>query len=279
MITFFSIPKPWDGRIGTIQENAVRSWRAVDGASIVLCGSEPGVAEAAARLGVLHLPDLLRSPIGTPRLDDALERVEQVAAPGLRCFVNADIVVPRDLGRTVEAVERLGRPSIVAGQTLNLEVEGLVDVGDPQQGEALSTRAAAEGIRRGPTAIDYVVFPAHHFDPMPPFLVGRAGFDNWMIREGRRRGLVVDATAAVTAVHQAHDYAHVAGGKAAAYYGDEASENLRLAGGSRNRYTLLDASHRLTKDLDLRRNPWAPLRIGETGRRVAWKLGYRGRNA
>ncbi len=223
MITFFSIPKPWDGRIGTIQENAVRSWRAVDGASIVLCGSEPGVAEAAARLGVLHLPDLLRSPIGTPRLDDALERVEQVAAPGLRCFVNADIVVPRDLGRTVEAVERLGRPSIVAGQTLNLEVEGLVDVGDPQQGEALSTRAAAEGIRRGPTAIDYFVFPAHHFDPMPPFLVGRAGFDNWMIREGRRRGLVVDATAAVTAVHQAHDYAHVAGGKAAAYYGDEAS--------------------------------------------------------
>ena len=56
---------------------------------------------------------------------------------------------------------------------------------------------------------------------------------------------VVDATRAVVAVHQRHDYAHVTGGFEEAHFGGEARRNEELAGGERRIYTIYDASHRL----------------------------------
>jgi hypothetical protein len=56
-----------------------------------------------------------------------------------------------------------------------------------------------------------------------------------------------------------------------AYYGEEAQENLRLGGGTSRRYTLHDASHRLDRGR-VRRNPAAVLRVGDTLRRVRYKL-------
>ncbi len=89
-------------------------------------------------------------------------------------------------------------------------------------------RALREGRLRGPAAIDWFVFPSGLFDPLPPFLVGRAGFDNWMIWKARQLGPVIDATDAVVAIHQPHDYTHLEGGKDEAYYGEEAKYNVAL---------------------------------------------------
>ena len=75
----------------------------------------------------------------------------------------------------------------------------------------LRRRAVRDGRLRGPTAIDWFVFSDRLFDPIPPFLVGRAAFDNWMIWKARTRGPVIDATEAVIAIHQPHDYAHLDG--------------------------------------------------------------------
>ena len=131
------------------------------------------------------------------------------------------------------------------------------------------------GIRRGVAAIDYFVFPAGLFGRLPPFVVGRAGFDNWLIWRARQSGPVIDATAAVVAVHQRHDYAHLSAGKDAAYYGPEAQRNVELAGGRRHIYTLHDASHRMDADLSIHRNLGSFMRVGETVRNVKWKLGTR----
>jgi hypothetical protein len=87
-------------------------------------------------------------------------------------------------------------------------------------------------------------------------------------------GIVVDATHDVHAVHQPHGYAHVPGGMDEAYYGDEATRNLELAGGKGRLYTLHDASHVL-RDGKLRRNLGAPLRWRENARKTRWKLGSR----
>ena len=110
------------------------------------------------------------------------------------------------------------------------------------------------------------------FDPIPAFLVGRAGYDNWLVWRGRQRGIVVDTTAVVVAIHQTHGYQHVEGGKDTAYYGPEAEHNIELAGGRSHIFTLHDASHRLGADFVLRRNPGAVLRVAETVRKVKWKL-------
>ena len=136
-------------------------------------------------------------------------------------------------------------------------------------------RALAEGASRGATAIDYFVFTAGLFDPVPPFVVGRARFDNWLVWRARERGIVVDASRAVVAVHQRHDYGHVRGGLDEAHFGVEAERNLELAGGKRHLYTIHDASHRLTADRQLRRNLGATGRMRENLRKIAWKLSRR----
>jgi hypothetical protein len=171
----------------------------------------------------------------------------------------------------VERVAPAFEQFLLVGQSRDLAV-GDEELAAP---DALRRRALSAGTARGPTAIDWFVFPAGLFDPMPPFAIGRAAFDNWMIWRARQAGPVIDATAAVVAIHQPHAYGHLGGGKDEAYYGEEAEENRRLAGGRKRIYTLHDASHRLEQDLSWHRNPGSILRVRETARKTAWKLGLR----
>jgi len=269
VLTLFTLPKPFTGETASLQEAALRSWCLLDDVEVVLVGDEPGIAEAAARAGALHVGGVALSPHGTPRLDDAFARVDEVADGRLRVFVNADIVLLPDLLDAVGAV-RAFDAFLLVGQTRELAVEPT----ELDDRDALRRRALADGELRGVAAIDWFVFPAGLFDPLPPFVVGRAGFDNWLVWRGRQAGPVIDATHDVVAIHQPHGYGHLAAGKDEAYYGDEAAENLRLGGGKQRTYTLHDASHRLV-DGRLRRHYGATLRARETARKVGWKLGRR----
>ena len=277
MLTVFSIPKAFDGHLGTIQCNAVRSWASLgDEVQVVLVGDEAGVAAAARELGVEHVPDVALSEQGTPRIDDAFARVDAVAEHPLRCFVNADVILLDDVLPAVTSVRAAFDRFLIVGETRDLEIRERLAL-NGAGGAELRRRALDEGRSRGPTAIDYFVFTAGLFDPVPPFVVGRARFDNWLVWRARERGPVVDATRAVVAVHQRHDYAHVAGGFDEAHFGGEARRNEELAGGSGRIYTIFDASHRLRPDGAVRRHAGAAFRIRERARKAAWKLSQRGR--
>jgi hypothetical protein len=267
-LTVFSIPKRFEGEAATHQNNALTSWSAL-GVEIALLGDEGGVAEAARAFGALHLPEIRRNEWGTPLVDDAFARVDSAFGPGLRCFVNADIVLFADL---VAVAARASLPALLVGETLELEVDGRLDA--ESIGE-LAGRARATGAARGPAAIDYFVFPSELFGEIPPFAVGRAGFDNWLIWRARQVARVIDVSACVLAIHQTHQYRHLRGGKAQAYYGEEAARNIALAGGRRHIYTRHDASHRLSPGGAVRRNVGATLRSRETLRKLAWKAGRR----
>ena len=53
MFTIFTIPKPFQGHIGTIQRNAIQSWTLLHPRpEIILFGSEAGTAQVAAELRV-----------------------------------------------------------------------------------------------------------------------------------------------------------------------------------------------------------------------------------
>ena len=43
-VTIFAIPKTFEGHIGIIQRNAIRSWAQLAGIEILLLGDEPGTA-------------------------------------------------------------------------------------------------------------------------------------------------------------------------------------------------------------------------------------------
>ena len=181
MLTLFSVPKPFEGEMGALQRRSVESWRAL-GVQVLLLGD---VAEAARELDVEHVPGLESTAHGTPRLDSAFALADGAARFPLRCFVNADVVFGPDLLEAVEAVSGQEERFLLVGQT------------------------EEEGKRRGAAAMDWFVFPAGLFGEVPPFAVGRAGFDNWLVWKARQVGIVVDATHDVRAVHQPHGYEHV----------------------------------------------------------------------
>jgi hypothetical protein len=56
---------------------------------------------------------------------------------------------------------------------------------------------------------------------------------------------VIDASRAVMAVHQNHDYSHHPQGERGVWEGAEAKRNRELMGGWHHSFTLSDASHRL----------------------------------
>jgi hypothetical protein len=271
VLTLFSVPKPFVGVMETIQLNALRSWRSLPDAQIVLVGDEPGTAETASRLGVEHVAGIATNDHGTPLLNEVFAAVDEVGMHAQQCYVNADIILlPDDFVPAVRAASAANEPFLMIGRTVDLPVDEELDSGDAAVRTALRARAASEGVSRGPTAIDYFVYTRGIFDPVPPFAVGRAGFDNWLVWRARTRGRVLDASRAVLAVHQHHDYAHV-GSQDEAHFGAEANTNRELAGGSRHLYTIHDASHTLTAGLKSRRNLGSVLRIRETVRKAAWK--------
>lgn len=82
-------------------------------------------------------------------------------------------------------------------------------------------------------------------DDVPPLAVGRARFDDWMVRDVNDRYLpVVDITRAANVLHQNHNYNHVLGGKSGAWSGEDAQKNLELAGDLRFMTDIDFATHR-----------------------------------
>lgn len=248
MLTIFTIPKPFMGHSGVIQLNAIRSWtRLHPQIEIILCGEEPGLAEAAAELGVRHLADIEKNEFGTPLLNSAFAKVTAAASHGLLCYVNADIILMKDFVATAGSIRR--RRFLMVGRRWNFDLTAPLNFDDPGWDRTLRSEVEARGQLQPPSAIDYFVFPPDGvIEKLPPFAVGRPGWDCWFLYHARRlRWPVIDATEAVMAVHQNHDYNHVPMRKGTAWEGPEGDKNILLAGGYRHIFDLTDATHRISQ--------------------------------
>ncbi|MCZ6674788.1 MAG: hypothetical protein O7C75_17805 [Verrucomicrobia bacterium] len=262
MLTLFAMPKPFKGHFGIIQRNAIGSWtRLHPSCEILIFGDEEGTQQATKDLNVRHIPEVVRNEYGTPLLNDLFKKTEQSASHDLFCYVNCDILLMDDFIQAVDKVSHWRNRFLMVGECWNL------DLTEPEAFEhrgwqsRVRTLVLEKGKSRGPWYIDYFVFSRGLYEHLPPFAVGRAGLDNWLIWKARDlKADVVDASHFVTAVHQDHDYSHVAGGGNWSYHGNEARQNLELAGGKKHYYLILDATHRLDAK-GLRRNFGAYLRL------------------
>jgi hypothetical protein len=246
MLTVFSAPKSFaDPHIRLIQTNAIRSWLALGPeVEVLLVGDEPGLADTAEALKVGRIPDVERNQHGTPRLDSIFRLACQGSSQPLLAYVNADILLLPDLVQAADTVRAEYPEFLMVGQRWDLSVSDPLVFGEEGQ-QALRLRVKREGSLHPAGGSDYFVFPRGCFTDIPPFAIGRSGWDNWMIYSARRnRWPVVDATQSVMVVHQEHDYAHLPGGQMH-YRLPETAENVRLAGGRRRIFDLADADHLL----------------------------------
>jgi hypothetical protein len=157
------------------------------------------------------------------------------------CFVNADIILMEDLRTTVGLIESQLQDFLLIGQRWDLDIRNRITF-DENWRQELKLMLEAKGQLHPPAGSDYFIYKRNAFDHMPTFALGRAGWDNWMIYDGRSRRIpVVDCTRSATVIHQEHDYAHLPDGEPH-YRLPESDENVRLSGGQETIFTLSDAN-------------------------------------
>ena len=244
-----------------IQRNAIKSWMLLPDVEVILLGEETGLAEAAKELGVKHIPHVERNPNGVPLISSMFKLTRENSNSELLCIINADMVLMTDFVEAAKQVKGLRSEFVLLSQRWDLDVTAPLDFsGDWSCG--LRSTVNGQGKLHRPAGSDFFLFPKSCYADIPNFIIGRAGWDNWMIYKARKENwAVIDCTPSVMIVHQNHDYAHLPGGKPH-YEHPETNENIRLAGGQANvRYTILDATHQLAAGGTLARPKMTSLRF------------------
>ncbi len=247
LLTLFSAPKPFDREhIALIQRNALRSWLALgEKVEVLLIGEENGLADVAAEMGVRHLPHVARNDQGTPLVSSIFALAREAASAPYLCYVNGDIIFLPDFLQAVEAVvAQTPRDFLMVGRRWDTDITEPLAF-DAHWETRVRALVRARGQQHSHFGIDYFVFPKGAYAQMPPFAVGRAGWDNWMIYYARQQGWkVIDASEDVLAVHQNHDYAHLPGGQPH-FRLEESQINVQMAGGRSHMFSILEANYRL----------------------------------
>lgn len=253
-LTILATPKPFRGHIGIIQRNAVTSWTHLrPPLRICLFGKEEGTAEIAAELKVHHLHGIQTNPFGTPLLHDLLHHAREFSRTPLLCYVNCDVILLQEFLDAVVAVSQQLPRFLCVAHRLNVDVTTPL-MFDPDWQRSFREEILTRGSAGGPLAIDVFAFPRDLYTDVPSLALGRAWFDQWLIKDALAREVpVVDISRVAQAIHQNHEYAHLEGGQKTAYWGEEAQQNLALYGGIPHAYTLLHVTHELTEGGRLKR--------------------------
>ena len=239
MVTFFTIPRSFEGVFDVAQRNSIKSWLTLHPDSeVIVFGDEKGAVEAANELGFRHEKEIRRNKFGTPLLSEAFHVAKHIAQHDYVAYINTDIILLNSLW---SAAQKIKYPHyLMVGRRTDLDFKEKIDFTNPEWRETLANRAEQEGKLHGFSGIDYHFFPKSMSLELPPFPVGRGGWDPWVIYNVRSRKIpVIDVTEVVTAVHQNHPWTWRPNDP-------ETRKNIELAGGLANMLTIRDADFILT---------------------------------
>lgn len=145
-------------------------------------------------------------------IDVARRAADCLGTHQIVAWVNADIVFPDfQINRLFEYFKEIKEVLII--------------------GQRTDCLPSGERHLHRPSGMDYFFFKPGMFKDLPRTIMGRGYCDSALVAYCLRRGIpVVDATAAIGAFHQWHDYGHCRGGKVSVMSGEEAQSNKRENG-------------------------------------------------
>lgn len=245
-LTLFTTCKPFRGEFARIQADALESWTRLEPRpEILVLGTSPGVAEACARLGLRHLPEVPCNEHGTPLLDGLLASAERAATTDLLGFVNADVLLTASPLAAACAVRAQLPRFLLIARRWNVPLDSPWDFEAPDWAGRLARFARATGdLEPVYGGVDLFVYPRGALPPVPGFAIGRARWDSALLYHARRAALpLVDATGLLVTVHPNHGYAHHPGDRRGVFEGPEARRNQALLGGAEHVFTAANATH------------------------------------
>lgn len=206
-LTIFTTCRPFDDAFADIQTNAIRSWSLLKPwPEIILIGDEMGTAEAAAAIGCQHVRAVTRNQWGVPLLSSLFWTALTCGKGDVFCYINSDIIMLPDFMKAVDAAAHRFDVFLMVGPRWDLDV-GRIDFESAWEGD-LRRSLGKHGVRHKPTGLDYFVFTRGTYtaDSFPPLAVGQTAWDAWLVWKAWHKGIpTIDATQAVTAIHQNHE--------------------------------------------------------------------------
>jgi hypothetical protein len=233
MLTVFSTPKPFIGHSNVIQRNALKSWTLLHpNSEVILFGDEEGAAETCRDLGIRHEPHVRRNEHGTKYLNHLFDQARDMSRNEFLCYANCDIMLTSDFIEALKLVSKAHSQFLMIGRRWDTEITEPLDFGQPDWSDRLRSFALLKGKQNGPSWVDYFCFSRDlYYRKMPPFLIGRHGWDPWLTWHARQsKARLIDASRMVVPIHQNHDYAYLGEGPAAERSKAEATYNWGLGG-------------------------------------------------
>lgn len=262
MITICATPKPFNGHIGIIQENAIRSWLANPGIEVMLLGDEKGTKEIAEKYKCLYEPNIFTNSNGTPLLDSIFEVIQEKAPSDIICYTSADVMMFFNNFKI-----DINGPFLGMGYRHDCRVDKLL--------EFKSKDEFGELKKHGASACDYWIFPKGMYPKFPPFTVGRGAQEGWMIWHAQKHKVpVIDMSNHIIAIHQDHDYSHLTANMNGWWVSPEYKENVELAGGIWHIRTLKDLDYYLING-EVKKIPITPYKIIFNNPIGQWLLGLK----
>jgi hypothetical protein len=245
MLTIFSTPKPFRGHDNITQRNALKSWTILHpDVEVILFGDEEGAAEACRDLGIRHERQVRRNENGTKYLNYMFDRACEMSRHNFLCYANCDIILMSDFRAGLELAAKAHTQFLMIGRRWDIDITEPRDFSRSDWDHQLRSLALLKGKRNGPSWIDYFCFSRDlYHGKMPPFLIGRHGWDPWLTWFACSSNIpVIDASRAVVAVHQNHDYAYLKKGAGASISSSEVDYNLHFGDASTWRYYGADSA-------------------------------------
>ncbi|MEO0311642.1 MAG: hypothetical protein RIQ89_1299 [Bacteroidota bacterium] len=212
MITFFTTTKAFNGKNSVNQLNAIDSWLAADpNSEIVIFGNAKGSDLLPNTSRIKIIENIKTNENGVPVLNFMFSQVSMIAHNQWCCYINADILISSPLIDILKIIKQQEHKKVlIVGQRIDVDVNERLAFADGWVG-TFEEKYKDSFKLHSPSGIDYFLFPKGQYTEtnMPPMLVGRPGWDLWMIGNAVKSGYkAIDLSRSYKIYHQNHDYNH-----------------------------------------------------------------------
>lgn len=249
MITIFSTPKNFEGIFDIIQKNAINSWRALgNDIEIIIFGDSKGAKEIAENVAAIYIPIVKKSSNGVPILSDLFAQAEEIAKYKILTFINADIMLPFNFIDIFKKIEIRFKKFLMVGYRWDLEIKEEINFEKINDIQVFWKNLLINAKKHPSSGIDFFIFKKETFRSLPDFIIGRPGYDNWLIWHARRRLIpVVDISNKIRVIHQNHHFNfHNINKDPKIHLEEDGLENKRLA--EDNYLNLKDCNYEIIDD-------------------------------